>query len=105
MIPPVDVPSEQIKSDRQQSRINKRKAVTDQLNATREELFAGEFDASVFFISPCSISDLSFRLIVASDHEPFSILERLVPYVAGSGSIVVQSPYVQVRRLRPWCVL
>ncbi|KAJ7109913.1 Gcd10p family-domain-containing protein [Mycena epipterygia] len=80
LIPPVDVPSDQIKSDRQQSRINKRKAVTDLLNATREELFAGEFDA----------------LIVASEHEPFSILERLVPYVAGSGSIVVQSPYVQI---------
>jgi len=50
------------------------------LNGTREELFVGEFDA----------------LIVASDYEPFSIFERLVPYLAGSASIVVQSPYVQI---------
>ncbi|KAJ7751187.1 Gcd10p family-domain-containing protein [Mycena maculata] len=80
LVPPVDVPSDQIKSERQKSRLNKRKAATDLLNGTREDLFAGEFEA----------------LIVASDYEPFSILERLVPYLAGSASIVVQSPYVQV---------
>ncbi|KAJ6483909.1 Gcd10p family-domain-containing protein [Mycena vulgaris] len=80
LVAPVDVPVEEIKSDRQQSRINKRKAVSDLLNRTREELFAGEFDA----------------LIVASEYDPFSIVENLVPYVAGSGSIVVQSPYVQI---------
>ncbi|KAJ7654815.1 Gcd10p family-domain-containing protein [Mycena rosella] len=80
LVAPIDVPAEEIKSDRQQSRINKRKAASDLLNRTREELFAGEFDA----------------LIVASEYEPFSIVERLVPYVAGSGSIVVQSPYAQI---------
>ncbi|KAF7347586.1 tRNA (Adenine(58)-N(1))-methyltransferase non-catalytic subunit TRM6 [Mycena venus] len=80
VVPPSDVPSDQIKSDRQKSRLNKRKAATDLLNSTREDLFAGEFDA----------------LIVASEYEPFSILEKLVPYVAGSGSIVVQSPYGQI---------
>ncbi|KAJ6520121.1 Gcd10p-domain-containing protein [Mycena sanguinolenta] len=78
--PPTDVPSEKIKSDRQQSRLNKRKVAIDLLNSTREELFAGEFDA----------------LIVASENEPYSILEALVPFVAGSGSIVVQSPYGQI---------
>ncbi|KAJ7361438.1 Gcd10p family-domain-containing protein [Mycena albidolilacea] len=78
--PPVELPSEQIKSDRQQSRLNKRKAATDLLNSTREDLFAGEFDA----------------LIVASEYEPFSILEKLVPFVAGSGSIVIQSPFGQI---------
>ncbi|KAJ7103235.1 Gcd10p family-domain-containing protein [Mycena belliarum] len=77
---PVDVPTEEIKSDRQQSRINKRRAASDLLHRTREELFAGEFDA----------------LIIASEYEPLSIVEKLVPYVAGSGSIVVQSPYVQI---------
>ncbi|KAJ6575420.1 Gcd10p family-domain-containing protein [Mycena capillaripes] len=77
---PVDVPADQIKSDRHKSRLNKRKAVSDLLNSTREELFAGEFDA----------------LIVASDYDPFSILEKIVPYVAGSGSIVVQSPHAQI---------
>ncbi|KAJ7161279.1 Gcd10p family-domain-containing protein [Mycena crocata] len=80
LVPPVDVPSDQIRSDRQKSRLNKRKAATDLLNSTREELFAGEFDA----------------LIVASEYEPFSIIERLVPYVAGSGSIVIHSPHVQI---------
>ncbi|KAJ7492332.1 Gcd10p-domain-containing protein [Mycena latifolia] len=80
LVAPVDVPADEIKSDRQQSRINKRKAASDLLNRTREELFAGEFDA----------------LIVASEYEPLSIVEKLVPYIAGSGSIVVQSPYVQI---------
>ncbi|KAJ7786619.1 Gcd10p family-domain-containing protein [Mycena metata] len=80
LVAPVDVPADQIKSERQKTRLNKRKAALDLLNTTREELFAGEFDA----------------LIVASDYEPFSILEKLVPYLAGSASIVVQSPYAQI---------
>ncbi|KAJ7193316.1 Gcd10p family-domain-containing protein, partial [Mycena pura] len=80
LAPPTDVPADQIKSDRQRSRLDKRKAASELLDSIREDLFAGEFDA----------------LVVASDYEPFSILERLVPYVAGSGSIVVQSPYVQI---------
>ncbi|KAJ7040317.1 Gcd10p family-domain-containing protein [Mycena alexandri] len=80
LVAPVDVPADQIKSDRQKTRLNKRKAALDLLNTTREELFAGEFDA----------------LIVASDYEPFSILEKLVPYLTGSASIVVQSPYAQI---------
>ncbi|KAJ7651649.1 Gcd10p family-domain-containing protein [Mycena polygramma] len=42
---PVDVPSDQIKSDRQKSRLNKRKAASDLLNSTREDFFAGEFDS------------------------------------------------------------
>ncbi|KAJ7293039.1 Gcd10p family-domain-containing protein [Mycena rebaudengoi] len=78
--PPVDLPPDEIKSDRQKSRLNKRKAASDLLNGTREELFSGEFDA----------------LIVASDYDPYSILKKLVPFVTGSGSIVVQSPHVQI---------
>lgn len=35
-------------------------------------------------------------LIVASEYDPFSIVEKLSPYLAGSASIVVQSPHVQV---------
>ncbi|KAJ7170183.1 Gcd10p-domain-containing protein [Mycena filopes] len=80
LVPPADVPPDQIKSERQRTRLSKRKATTDLLNATREDLFAGEFDA----------------LIVASEYEPFSILEKLVPYLGGSASIVVQSPYAQI---------
>nr|GAT61025.1 predicted protein [Mycena chlorophos] len=80
LVPPVDLSPDQIKSDRQKSRINKRKAALDLLNSNREELFAGGFDS----------------LIIASEYDPWSILERLVPYVAFSGSIVVQSPYAQI---------
>lgn len=44
VLPPSEVPSEQLKSDRQRNRLNKRKAVEDLLNNTRDELFSGEFD-------------------------------------------------------------
>jgi len=37
-----------------------------------------------------------FRLIVASQYEPFSIVEKLFPYLAGSATIVVYSNYIQV---------
>ncbi|RDB29668.1 tRNA (adenine(58)-N(1))-methyltransferase non-catalytic subunit TRM6 [Hypsizygus marmoreus] len=80
ILPPSDVPTDQIRSERQKSRLNKRKAVTDLLSNTREELFSGEFDG----------------LIVASEYDSWSILEKLVPYVGGSGSIVVHSPHVQI---------
>jgi tRNA (adenine-N(1)-)-methyltransferase non-catalytic subunit len=33
---------------------------------------------------------------VASEYDPWSIIESLSPYLAGSASIVVQSPHVQV---------
>ena len=44
VLPPTDVPEEQIKSDRQKTRLGKRKAISDLLTSTREELFSGEFD-------------------------------------------------------------
>ncbi|KAF5368394.1 hypothetical protein D9758_002197 [Tetrapyrgos nigripes] len=78
--PPSDVPPEEIRSDRQKQRLKKRKLVNDALDKTREELFAGEFDS----------------LVVASQYDPDGILQQLVPYLAGSASIVVQSPYLQV---------
>jgi tRNA (adenine-N(1)-)-methyltransferase non-catalytic subunit len=48
VIPPSDIPAEQVRSERQKSRLNKRKAVSDLLASTRDELFAGEFDSFVF---------------------------------------------------------
>ena len=42
-----------------------------------------------------TLTDLE-RLIVASEYDPWSILERLFPYLAGSASIVIQSPNAQV---------
>ncbi|KAG5720826.1 tRNA (adenine-N(1)-)-methyltransferase non-catalytic subunit TRM6 [Termitomyces sp. T112] len=80
IIPPSDIPQDQIRSERQKSRLNKRKAVTNLVTNTREELFSGEFDS----------------LIIASQYDPWSILQRLVPYVGGSGSIVVYSPHIQI---------
>lgn len=52
----------------------------------------------------CSISCLSlaspeYSLIVASEYDPLSVLEKLLPYLAGSASIVVHSPHVQARTL------
>ncbi|OCH89722.1 Gcd10p-domain-containing protein [Obba rivulosa] len=78
LMPPAEAPG-QIK-DSQKSRLNKRKAVANSLMQTREELFAGEFDG----------------LLIASEYEPFSIIEKLTPYVAGSANIVVHSPFVQI---------
>lgn len=36
------------------------------------------------------------RLVVASEYDPFSIIERLVLYLGGSASLVVYSPHLQV---------
>ncbi|KAK2461432.1 hypothetical protein APHAL10511_005895 [Amanita phalloides] len=80
LVPPSELPPEEIRSERQKSRLKKRKTMNDVLHATRNELFSGEFDA----------------LIVASEHDPHSILETLFPFLAGSASIVVHSPYVQI---------
>ncbi|TDL28112.1 Gcd10p-domain-containing protein [Rickenella mellea] len=80
IVPPVEPTSGEFKSERHKSRKNKRKNANDLLFSTRADLFAGEFEA----------------LIIASEYEPMSILEKLSPYLAGSASIVVQSPHVQV---------
>ncbi|KAI0695606.1 Gcd10p-domain-containing protein [Cytidiella melzeri] len=80
ILPSVEPPTGQFKSEGQKSRLNKRKVAIDTLFQNREELFAGEFDG----------------LVVASQYEPWSIIERLVPYLGGSASIVVHSPQVQI---------
>lgn len=73
-------PTGKFKSEGQKSRLNKRKVASEMLMRHREELFAGEFDG----------------LIIASQYDPWSILERLYPYLGGSASIVVHSPQVQI---------
>ncbi|KAL5534101.1 hypothetical protein ACEPAG_562 [Sanghuangporus baumii] len=80
VVPPSEPESGVYRSERQKSRYNKRKKVVGNLFNTRDELFAGEFDA----------------LLVASDYEPFSIVEKLCRYLAGSASIVIHSPFIQV---------
>ncbi|TFK56619.1 Gcd10p-domain-containing protein [Heliocybe sulcata] len=66
-------------NERQKLRASKRKAASDSLINLREELFNGEFDG----------------LLVASEYDLLSIVDKLSPYLAGSGSIVVQSPNAQ----------
>jgi tRNA (adenine-N(1)-)-methyltransferase non-catalytic subunit len=50
------------------------------LSDTREELFAGEFEG----------------LLIATEYDPLTIIERLSPYLAGSASVVVHSPFSQI---------
>jgi tRNA (adenine58-N1)-methyltransferase non-catalytic subunit len=66
VIPPSDIPADQIKSERHKSRMNKRKAVSDLLTNTRDELFAGEFDASVFLLSHTFLADI--HVIIVQPH-------------------------------------
>ncbi|PPR01928.1 hypothetical protein CVT24_001267 [Panaeolus cyanescens] len=80
IMPPTEYPDDDAKSERHKHRLNKRKAISDLLSKTRDDLFSGEFDA----------------LVIVSEHEPYSIIERLSPYLAGSSSVVVHSPYPQI---------
>ncbi|CAE6438706.1 unnamed protein product [Rhizoctonia solani] len=72
-------PTEESHTNKEKSKHRKRKAAVDVLSSLREELFSGEFDG----------------LIVASQFEPFTLVEKLCPYLAGSGAIAVYSPYIQ----------
>ena len=47
VLPPTEVQSGELYSDKQISRLSKRKAVVDQLDANRQEFFSGEFDGFV----------------------------------------------------------
>ena len=60
--------------------MSKRRATSDALSASRDELFAGEFEG----------------LLIASQYDPGSILARLSPYLGGSASIVIYSQHLQV---------
>ncbi|KAF5312145.1 hypothetical protein D9619_002600 [Psilocybe cf. subviscida] len=80
ILPPFDPVEGVVRSDRQKQRLNKRKAVSDLLNNTRDELFSGEFEG----------------LLIASEYDPYSIIERLSPYLGGSASVVVHSPFSQI---------
>jgi tRNA (adenine58-N1)-methyltransferase non-catalytic subunit len=45
----------------------------------RTELFEGDFDG----------------LIISSEYDSFSIIQRLLPYLAGSATVVVHNPVLQ----------
>jgi tRNA (adenine58-N1)-methyltransferase non-catalytic subunit len=51
VLAPTDPPSSQIKSDKQKARLLKRKEVSEALQRTREELFAGNFEGYCSSIS------------------------------------------------------
>lgn len=88
-------------NDRQKRRQEERQARSDQLRQRREELWAGGWDASVhsIYYAVTWVVELNplFSLLIASEYEPLAILERLQPYLAGSATIVVHSPHLQVR--------
>ena len=52
-----------------------------------------------FVFDPARLTKAAKRLIIASEYDPFSIVETLFPFLAGSASIVVHSPHVQVHPL------
>lgn len=64
----------------------------------REELLDGGWDGQVIIPTifyqnrPTGLNSL----LVATQYDPLSVLEKLSPYLGGSTSIVVHSPYVQV---------
>lgn len=66
--------------EREKQRFQKRKEAYDEIQDAREELFKGEFDG----------------LIISSHYEPVSIIDRLLPYLAGSSNVLVHGPYLQV---------
>ncbi|KAM0754737.1 Gcd10p-domain-containing protein [Meredithblackwellia eburnea MCA 4105] len=68
------------KNSRELTKIRRRKATFDKAKEGRDDFLSGKFDG----------------LIVACEYEPYSILERLLPRLAGSASVVVYSPHLQI---------
>lgn len=96
VMPPSELPAEEIRSERQKSRLKKRRALNDHLNNTREDLFSGGFDRYVHPPPTTTFFNSFLSLIVATEYDPLAIIDRLSSYLGGSASIVVHSPYIQV---------
>ena len=83
---PPDLPLEieentpKAKNVREQAKVKRRKELYDKSREAREAYLIGDFDA----------------VIIACQYEPYSILERITPSLAGSAAIVIHSPYLQV---------
>ncbi|WFC94819.1 tRNA (adenine(58)-N(1))-methyltransferase non-catalytic subunit trm6 [Malassezia brasiliensis] len=67
------------KTDRERNRARKKRAGFEEFVATRQQFFDGEFDAA----------------IIACPYEPYSVIHRLLPYLAGSSNVAVHSPQLQ----------
>lgn len=68
-------------TERERQRARKKREGIEDFIATRQQFFDGEFDA----------------VLVESPYEPYSVVHRLIPYLAGSSNVVVHSPHLQVR--------
>ena len=68
------------KNLREQAKLKRRKELFEKSSQAREDYLNGGFDA----------------VVVACQYDPFSILEKVLPSLAGSAAIVVHSPYLQV---------
>jgi len=93
-----ELSSESHKAERQKARRNKREAATEGLQRVRRELFAGGFDGLVYcfkFLTGLQVNKI-FRLLVCSEYDSISIIQHLIPFLAGSSSIAIQSPHIQV---------
>ncbi|WFD28446.1 tRNA (adenine(58)-N(1))-methyltransferase non-catalytic subunit trm6 [Malassezia nana] len=66
-------------TERERQRARKKREGIENFIASRQQFFDGEFDA----------------VLVASPYEPYSIIHRLIPYLAGSSNVVVHSPHLQ----------
>lgn len=66
-------------NERDKQRFRKRRAQHSELERVRQDFFQGEFDG----------------LVVACGYECVSIVDRLLPYLAGSSHIVVHHPFLQ----------
>ncbi|WFD20583.1 tRNA (adenine(58)-N(1))-methyltransferase non-catalytic subunit trm6 [Malassezia caprae] len=66
-------------TERERQRARKKREGIEDFIATRQKFFDGEFDA----------------VLVASPYEPYSVVRRLIPYLAGSSNVVVHSPHLQ----------
>lgn len=69
-----------VSSSKTAARLKKHQNQVAELNKTRAELHSATWDG----------------LVLATELSPLSVLSRLTPYLAGSGTITIYSPYQQV---------
>ncbi|GAA5892749.1 hypothetical protein JCM8208_004081 [Rhodotorula glutinis] len=65
-------------NSRDVQKLKKRRAAFDKAREARDEFLAGGFDG----------------VIIAAEYEPYSVIERLLPRIGGSASVVVYSPHL-----------
>lgn len=75
------------------ARMRRHNAQVAELNATRRELHSGGWDG---WVSPLLALLTTYRIILATEMSPISVVNRLTRYLAGSGTLTVYSPFQQV---------